>query len=92
MMNIGINSGVASVGLHAVDAASGSRWRYGASGSVVNIAARVRELARDGNILMSADSVARVSDDFLFEDIGEHSLKNVMQPIRIYRLCGQRSP
>jgi class 3 adenylate cyclase len=90
MMNIGINSGVASVGLHAVEAASGSRWRYGASGSVVNIAARVRELARDGKILMSADSVARVSDDFLFEDIGEHSLKNVMKPVRIYRLVGEQ--
>jgi hypothetical protein len=37
--------------------------------------------ARDGNILMSAESVARVSDDFLLENIGEHSLKNVMKPI-----------
>ena len=91
MMNIGINSGIASVGLHSVEAASGSRWRYGASGTVVNVAARVRELARDGNILMSADSVARISDDFVLEDIGEHSLKNVMRPIRIYRLCAERS-
>ena len=57
---------------------------------MVNVAARVRELARDGNILMSADSVARVSDDFLFEDIGEHALKNVMQPVRIYRLVGEQ--
>jgi hypothetical protein len=24
------------------------------------------------------------------QDIGEHSLKNVMKPIRIYRLCGER--
>jgi hypothetical protein len=40
---------------------------------------------------MSADSVARVSNDFLLEDIGEHSLKNVMKFIRIYRLVGERS-
>ena len=91
MMNMGINSGVASVGLHSVEASSGSRWRYGASGTVVNIAARVRELARDGNILMSADSAARVSDDFVLEDIGEHSLKNVMRPVRIYRLINEQS-
>src|SRR6478672_12197518 len=91
MMNMGINSGIASVGLHSVEASSGSRWRYGASGTVVNIAARVRELARDGNILMSAESVARISDDFLFEDIGEHSLKNVMKPLRIYRLINEQS-
>jgi adenylate cyclase len=58
---------------------------------VVNIAARVRELARDGSILMSQDSVARVPNDFRFEDMGEHSLKNVTRPIRIYRLCGERS-
>jgi predicted ATPase/class 3 adenylate cyclase len=91
VMNIGINSGVASVGLHSVEASSGSRWRYGASGTVVNIAARVRELARDGSILMSADSVARVSNDFVLEDVGEHSLKNIRNRIRIYRLVGERS-
>jgi predicted ATPase/class 3 adenylate cyclase len=90
MMNMGINSGVASVGLHAVEAASGSRWRYGASGTVVNIAARVRELAHDGSILMSTDSAARVANEFVFEDVGEHSLKNVMKPIRIYRLISEQ--
>jgi predicted ATPase/class 3 adenylate cyclase len=91
IMNMGINSGVAAVGLHAVEASSGSRWRYSASGTVVNIAARVRELARDGNILMSAESAARVRDDFVLEDLGKHSLKNVTSRIRIYRLLGERS-
>jgi adenylate cyclase len=91
LMNIGINSGIASVGFHAVEASAGARWRYGASGIVVNIAARVRELARDGSILMSEDSVTRVANDFSFEDMGEHSLKNVTRPIRIYRLCGVQS-
>jgi class 3 adenylate cyclase len=90
MMNMGINSGVASVGLHSVEASSGPRWRYGASGSVVNIAARVRELARNGNILMTANSVSRVSSEFEFTDMGEHSLKNVGSPVHIYRLVGER--
>ena len=57
----------------------------------MNIAARVRELARDGSILMSADAVARVPNDFVFEDMGEHALKNVKNPIRIYRLMGERA-
>jgi class 3 adenylate cyclase len=91
VMNIGINSGVASVGLRAVEASSGPHWRYGASGTVVNIAARVRELARDGTILMTSDTVARGLTDFVFEDMGEHSLKNVMSPIHVYRLVGERS-
>lgn len=91
MVNVGIHSGVASVGMKAVDASSGSRWRYGASGAVVNIAARVRELARDGSILLSGDAAARVPDDFLFEDMGEHALKNVMNRVHIYKLLRERS-
>ncbi len=90
IVNMGINSGIASVGLKAVEASSGSRWRYGASGSVVNISARVRELARDGSILLSADAAARVPKDFVLEDIGEHELKNVKNRIRIYKLLGER--
>ena len=86
VMNMGVNSGIASVGLHSVEASSGSRWRYGASGSVVNIAARVRQLARNGDILITADSVARVSTEFVFEDKGEYSLKNVGSPVGIFRL------
>jgi len=73
-----------------VEAASGSRWRYGASGIVVNIAARVRELAQQGAILVSQDSMARIVNDFDFEDLGEHALKNVTKPIRIYRLLATR--
>ena len=41
--------------------------------------------------LMSEESVARVPNDFPFENMGEHSLKNVTKPIRIYRLCGVQS-
>ena len=70
--------------------ASGARWRYGASGTVVNVAARVRELARDGSILMSGASVARLASDFEVEDMGEHTLKNVKNRIRIYRLLAER--
>jgi class 3 adenylate cyclase len=86
VMNMGINSGIASVGLHSVEASSGGRWRYGASGTVVNIAARVREIASSGNILITADAASRVSTEFFFEDIGEHVLKNVSSPVRICRV------
>jgi len=92
ILNMGINSGIASVGMKAVDASSGARWRYGASGTVVNIAARVRELAREGSILISADSVARVKHCFEFKDLGEHALKNVKNSVRVYRLVGEREP
>jgi class 3 adenylate cyclase len=90
IMNIGINSGVASVGLHSIEASSGSRWHYSASGTVVNIAARLREFAREGNILMSAGCIAKISNDFVVEDMGRHSLKNIRSPVRIYRLVDER--
>jgi len=90
-MNIGINSGIASVGLHVLDASSGSRWQYKASGTVVNIAARLRELAREGNILMSAGSMAKIADDFVVEYIGKHSLKNIKSSVHVYRLVDDRS-
>jgi class 3 adenylate cyclase len=91
IVNMGINSGIASVGLRSIDASSGSAWRYGASGSVVNIAARVREVARDGGILMSGDSAMRVSNEFVLADMGEYVLKNLMKPVHIYRLLGEPS-
>jgi class 3 adenylate cyclase len=91
ILNMGIHSGVASVGMKAVEGSSGSRWRYGASGTVVNVAARVRELARNGSILISADAIARVPNDFVLEDFGEHALKNIKNPIHIYRLLGERA-
>ena len=90
IMNIGIHSGVASVGSDSIEASSGSRWHYGASGTVVNIAARLRELARDGSILMSAGAIAKVSNDFVVEDMGIHSLKNISSGVRIYRLVDER--
>jgi hypothetical protein len=35
--------------------------------------------------------MARIANDFSFEDFGEHSLKNVSKPIRIYRLLGTKA-
>jgi class 3 adenylate cyclase len=89
-MNIGINSGVASVGLHAIEASSGSRWHYGASGAAVNIAARLRELAREGDILISSVAMKKISNDFVVEDMGSHSLKNMTSAVHVYRLVDDR--
>jgi hypothetical protein len=35
--------------------------------------------------------MARVANDFSFEDMGDHSLKNVPKPIRIYRSRGSKA-
>ena len=57
-------------------------------GDGVNIAARIEALAEAGGICITGkvhDEVHRKLD-FSFEDIGEHALKNIPLPIRVYRV------
>ena len=56
-------------------------------GDGVNIAARVEALAEPGGICIT-DTVMRQlagKTDFGFEDAGERTLKNISQPVRVYR-------
>lgn len=57
-------------------------------GDCVNIAARLEALAEPGGICISAraqeDTVGRL--DLVFEDMGEQHLKNILRPVRAYRV------
>jgi len=59
-------------------------------GDGVNVAARLEALAEPGGICVSArvqeDAAGKL--DLAFDDIGEHSLKNIVRPIRVYRVAG----
>jgi len=88
IVNIGINSGPAAVGLQPIEAASGANWRYDATGATVNLAARAREFARDGSIVVSAAAADRIKDDYELVGLGEHLFKNISNPIRLFRLSG----
>jgi len=57
-------------------------------GDGVNIAARLETLAEPGGICVSAkvqDEVARKLD-LAFEDMGEHALRNIAAPVRVFRI------
>lgn len=56
-------------------------------GDGVNIAARLEGLADPGGIVVSGDAYRQIENkvDIAFEDLGEHQLKNIVQPIRVYR-------
>jgi len=57
-------------------------------GDGVNIAARIESLAEAGGISISGtvyDSIEGKSE-FEFEFLGEHSVKNINKPIRVYRV------
>lgn len=58
-------------------------------GSTINVASRIMNLANHGQILCSADFVAKVSPDngSNFRSFGMHRLKNVMKEVEVYELC-----
>ena len=57
-------------------------------GDGVNVAARLEGLAEPGGICVSArvqeDAAGKL--DLAFEDMGEHTLKNIARPVRVYTL------
>ncbi len=63
-------------------------------GDGVNIAARLEGLAEPGGVLVSSKVRNEVATklDIGFEDLGEQSLKNIAEPVHIYRVAGAREP
>src|SRR5580692_11031437 len=63
-------------------------------GDGVNIAARIEGLAEPGGICISRgvhDHVLRKTS-YRFEDLGEKSVKNIAQPIRVFRVICEGGP
>ena len=63
-------------------------------GDSVNIAARLEALAEPGGICI-ADAVQKQlagKTDFAFEDTGERTLKNIAQPVRVWRWAREPTP
>ncbi len=59
-------------------------------GDGVNIAARIEALAEPGSVLVSESAYhqLRGKTDLQFEDLGDQELKNVTDPLRVYRIAG----
>src|SRR5262245_25272306 len=57
-------------------------------GDGVNIAARLEAIAEPGGVCISGEAFAQVQRrlQFRFVDIGEHQLKNITDPVRVYRV------
>ncbi len=57
-------------------------------GDGVNVAARVEALAKPGGICLSRNVYNQVKSKvaFSFEDLGEHRLKNIVEPLTVYRV------
>jgi class 3 adenylate cyclase len=85
-LHVGVNSGVATVGATKIEGAAGTRWVYTASGPVTNVAARLAAGGEPDAILVGPITRQRLGDEFAFEDLGEQRLRNVEQPVRVFRL------
>ncbi|MBI1724784.1 MAG: HAMP domain-containing protein [Candidatus Tectomicrobia bacterium] len=85
--NIGINSGVCSVGANKFEAPGGSaRWTFTALGPVTNHSARIGKVATKGRIMIGPETARRVRDRYALVDMGRHNLKNVPEPMPIYQV------
>jgi class 3 adenylate cyclase len=85
-MHVGVNSGIASVGATKIEGAAGTRWTYTASGPTTNVAARLAALGEGGYVVVSEETRRRLGDEIDAEDLGLQALKNVAQPVRVYRV------
>lgn len=78
----GIHSGEAVVGYIGTDVA----MNYTAVGDAVNVAKRLQEAARPGQILIEEHTVARVSDQVQVQALGELKVKGRQQTAIVYEL------
>ncbi|HSE95488.1 MAG TPA: adenylate/guanylate cyclase domain-containing protein, partial [Methylomirabilota bacterium] len=86
-VHVGVNSGVATVGATKIEGRTGTRWTYTASGPVTNVAARLAALETTDGIVVGAETRRRLGDEFAFEALGEQRLRNVEQPVAVFRLA-----
>jgi class 3 adenylate cyclase len=85
-VNIGVNSGLASVGLVRFEGLTGARWTFTASGTTTNLAARMAAHAEEGEIIIGATTTGQLDHEFPVTDLGKVHLKNVSKPVQLYRV------
>jgi adenylate cyclase len=59
-------------------------------GDGINVAARLEQLAEPGGILVSGTVFEHIRSkvDTAFADLGAQTLKNIVEPVRVYRVAG----
>jgi class 3 adenylate cyclase len=90
-VNIGINSGSALVGMTRFKGALDTRMTYTASGAVTNMASRLSDHAKKGDILIGEATKNLVADLWPVHDRGRVSLKGIKEPLQIFSLLKQKS-
>jgi len=63
-------------------------------GNAVNAAARIQALAEPGDVYISGGTRQQLGNllDLSYEDLGEHRVKNIDEPVRVYRVMAGGAP
>ncbi|MCG8637573.1 MAG: GAF domain-containing protein [Desulfobacterales bacterium] len=89
-VNIGINSGSALVGMTRFKGTLSTRMTFTASGSVTNIASRLSDLAKGGDILIGEETKKMVQEVWPVYDRGLVALKGVKTPLQVYSMLKKK--
>jgi adenylate cyclase len=81
-LGIGIAQGFATLGAFGFE----GRWDYSAIGSVVNLASRLSDEARSGQVLIDRRTRAALGDAAEVEPLGPLILKGYSQPVGAFVL------
>ena len=87
-VHMGINSGLALLGLNRLEGRDGTRWTFTARGPMTNLAARLADLATPGQILAGPETVRRLGNCYRIQNLGAEQLKNLAEPVAVYCLLG----
>ena len=77
---IGISFGYATVGIFG----SAGRYDYTASGTSINTAARLCDMAANDEIMISPRTRAAVEGDMEAESRGEIEMKGIREPVEVF--------
>jgi len=84
-MHTGVNTGLVVTG--AVDMERGT---HGVAGDTINLASRLSNLAKPGEILVDPDTCRQAEGHFTFESSGPTTIKGKTDPVMVYKVLSQR--
>jgi class 3 adenylate cyclase len=84
---IGIAHGYATLGTIGFE----GRFDYAAVGTVSNVASRLCDEAKPGQVLISSRVLAAVENAVNVEPAGELTLKGIRRPVEVYNVIGARA-
>lgn len=90
VVNVGINSGTASLGMSKFQGRCGTRMTFTASGPSTNLASRIASAATEGEILVGPETAGRIGDKMTLFDRGVMTFKNIQQKVHVFSLVPPR--